>query len=78
LGSSIEVIQDILLGLGWNRSDLVPDRHLRSDLGLDSTETTELELEIERRLNRKVDLWDRSDYRLADLANLVDEANSAD
>jgi hypothetical protein len=58
--------------LGVRDDEMDPGCRLRSGLGLDSTETAQLELEIEERLRTQVDLWDKHDYSLAELAELVD------
>lgn len=69
---SIDALREILLGLGVEDDKIGPERRLRSDLALDSTETTELELELRRQFGLRVDLWDRHDYSLAELAERIE------
>lgn len=68
---SVEAVKAILVELGVEEAQLGPDRHLRADLALDSTETTELEIELRHRFNVAIDLWDRTDYTIAELAQRV-------
>ena len=70
---SVEAVKAILVELGVEEVHLGPDRHLRADLALDSTETTELEIELRRRFNASVDLWDSKDYTIAELARRIAE-----
>ena len=67
----IDVVRAILVELGLPQEELTPHRRLRADLELDSVETTELELELERRFGARIDLWDETDYTLAELAQRV-------
>ncbi|WP_243795386.1 hypothetical protein [Saccharopolyspora gloriosae] len=45
------------------------ETRLRADLGLDSTETAQLEIELRERSVFNVDLWDSHDYTVAELAD---------
>ncbi|GAA2597743.1 hypothetical protein GCM10010399_30510 [Dactylosporangium fulvum] len=72
MNETLDELRRILLQLGVREDELTSDCRLRSDLGLDSTETAQLELEIEEQLRTEVDLWDKHDYSLAELAELVD------
>ncbi|OKH99758.1 hypothetical protein A6A06_22020 [Streptomyces sp. CB02923] len=79
MNATLDELCSILMELGARQDELTPGSRLRSGLGLDSTETAQLELEIEERLHTQVDLWDRHDYSLAELAELVDgEAETED
>ncbi|GII54378.1 2,3-dihydroxybenzoate-AMP ligase [Planotetraspora thailandica] len=69
----IDVLSDVLLHLGVTPEEVTPDARLRADLALSSVETTELELELERRFGIRVDLWDARDYALGELAALIPE-----
>ncbi|MEV0622109.1 acyl carrier protein [Nonomuraea sp. NPDC050404] len=71
-------LKEILAGLGVEEDQLRPGHRLRADLALDSTETTELGLELERRFGAVVELWDVTDYSLAELARLVEGSSAAD
>jgi len=68
---SIEAVKAILIELGVEEEHLAPNRHVRADLALDSTETTELELELRRRFNAVIDLWDRKDYTIEEIAQRI-------
>lgn len=68
---SLDHVREILGVLGVEAGGLQPDCRLRSDLALDSTETTELELELRRRFNVRIDLWDKYDYSLEELASRI-------
>ncbi|HEU5359415.1 MAG TPA: acyl carrier protein [Gemmatimonadales bacterium] len=70
-------LTDILAGLGVEPELLTPDTRLRSDLGLTSTETTELGLEMTRRFGARIDLWDAADYSLAELADAISAERGA-
>ncbi|WP_424186649.1 acyl carrier protein [Actinokineospora sp. G85] len=74
---SLHKIREILVGIGVDAA-LVdtcgPDARIRADLELDSTETTDLQVRLERECALKVDLWDRDDYSLGQLADAVREA----
>jgi 2,3-dihydroxybenzoate-AMP ligase len=70
-------LTDILAGLGVEPELLGPDARLRSVLGLSSAETTELGLEVTHRFGVQIDLWDATDYSLAELAAAIDAEQSA-
>ncbi|WP_078897713.1 acyl carrier protein [Streptomyces rimosus] len=53
-----------------------PDARLRAELGLDSVETTDLQLELKKRFGVEIDLWDQEDYTLAQLAERIAPAGS--
>ena len=74
----IEHLNDVLREIGIETGQITADARLRADLGLDSVETTELELELGRRFGLKVDLWDTKDHTLAELAALVGRTPAAD
>ena len=69
--SSLSAVRHILVEIGLPEDVLAPDRALRADLGLDSTETTELGLALDKRHGVMVDLWDRHDYTIEELDRLV-------
>jgi acyl carrier protein len=68
---SLNDVRRILMELGVAEHSLTPDRTLRSDLALDSTETTELELALAKLFDVRIDLWDKHDYTLAELGEVV-------
>ncbi|MFJ9447792.1 acyl carrier protein [Kitasatospora sp. NPDC101235] len=72
MNATLDELRSILTELGVPEDELTPGCRLRSGLGLDSTETAQLELEIEERLLARIDLWDKHDYSLAELAEVVD------
>jgi 2,3-dihydroxybenzoate-AMP ligase len=74
---SMEALNAILAEMGVDRREISADSHLRTDLGLDSTETTQLELELTRRCSTTVNLWDARDYTLGELAALIDAGGVA-
>jgi 2,3-dihydroxybenzoate-AMP ligase len=61
----------VLSAIGLSANEVTPEVRLRADLELSSVETTELELELERRFGVYVDLWDAKDYTLGELATLA-------
>lgn len=71
----MDVLKAILDRMGVAVAEVGEHSHLRADLGLDSTETTELELELARLCERPVDLWDARDYTLGELATLLAAPN---
>ncbi|MFI7412538.1 acyl carrier protein [Streptomyces sp. NPDC049627] len=75
MNATLDELRSILMALGVPEDELTPGCRLRSGLGLDSTETAQLELEIEERLRAQVDLWDRHDYSLAELAEVIDRGS---
>ena len=75
---SIELLSEVLREIGIRADELTADARLRADLGLDSVETTELELALGHRFGLKIDLWDTKDYALAELAALAAGAQPAD
>ncbi|WP_218952223.1 phosphopantetheine-binding protein [Amycolatopsis anabasis] len=67
---------EILREIGVEENEIAADRQLRSHLALDSTETVELEEELRRRFGVVVDLWDKHDYTIAELAARIDDARA--
>lgn len=67
---------EILLALGVKEDEITADRRLRAHLALDSTETVELEQELHRRFGVVVDLWDRHDFTVAELAGRIKRARA--
>ncbi|WP_329791522.1 AMP-binding protein [Lentzea sp. DG1S-22] len=60
-----------LSALGIEDDRLVAHSSLRADLGLDSTELTQLEVELSERFGFRVDLWSENDYTISQVADLV-------
>lgn len=73
----IDAVRDILLELGVSPGALAPNCRLRADLELDSTETTELGLKLEQCFGVTIDLWDETDYTIAELAERVKDERLA-
>ena len=73
---SLSAVRRTLIEIGVAEDALAPGRTLRADLALDSTETTELGLALGKRHGVSVDLWDRHDYTIAELARLVEDAGT--
>ncbi|MGW5644440.1 acyl carrier protein [Saccharopolyspora sp. NPDC003752] len=65
-------LHEILQGLGVVDEEIQADTRLQADLGLDSTEITALELELERRFGVRIDLWSATDFSVADLDVLIE------
>ncbi|HET9959540.1 MAG TPA: acyl carrier protein [Polyangiaceae bacterium] len=66
------LIKNILLELGVGESDVQPNRLLKRDLQLDSTDTVQIALEIKKRLNVAVRIESSQDLTVAQLCELVD------
>ncbi|MEU0518311.1 acyl carrier protein [Streptosporangium sp. NPDC006007] len=69
-------LRKILLALGVKDDEITADRRLRAHLALDSTETVELEQELHRRFGVVVDLWDKHDFTVAELAGRIEHARA--
>ncbi|MEV5535243.1 phosphopantetheine-binding protein [Saccharopolyspora shandongensis] len=65
-------LHEIFRGLGVADEEIQADTRLQADLGLDSTEITALELELERRFGVRIDLWSAADFSVADLDVLIE------
>ncbi|MFI0470909.1 acyl carrier protein [Saccharopolyspora sp. 5N102] len=65
-------LHEILQGLGVADEEIQADTRLQADLGLDSTEITALELELEHRFGVRIDLWSATDFSVADLDVLIE------
>src|SRR5580700_800286 len=74
---SMELLGEVLAQIGVSDGPPAPGARLRATLGLDSVETTELELQLSQRFGLDIDLWDATDYSLAELAALMDGAGGA-
>ncbi|MEU8683408.1 phosphopantetheine-binding protein [Streptomyces sp. NPDC048611] len=74
---TLDRVRGILADIGVDDGILTPEARLRADLGLDSTETTELELEFTEAFGVRVDLWDAHDHSLAELAELAATGSGA-
>ncbi|KNB50303.1 hypothetical protein AC230_23740 [Streptomyces caatingaensis] len=75
----MEDVHRVLTDIGLDPAILEeagPHARLRAELGLDSVETTDLQLELGKRFGLDIDLWDREDYTLADLAGRIAAAGS--
>lgn len=72
----MDVLVSILTRIGVPADDVSEYSHLRADLGLDSTETAELELALALHCSAPVDLWDARDYTLGQLAALIDSSST--
>ncbi|MFT7839898.1 AMP-binding protein [Saccharothrix sp. BKS2] len=66
-----DYVRKVLSDLGVDPAALRDDARLRGDLGLDSTEMTQLEIELNERFGVRVDLWGEEDYELSRLADAV-------
>ncbi|MEX5634495.1 AMP-binding protein [Parafrankia sp. FMc2] len=67
-------LRDVLVGLGVEEVELLPDSRIREHLALDSTETVELESLLRRRFGVIVNLWDTHDYTLRELDEQIGQA----
>jgi acyl carrier protein len=70
LSEVTETLAEIGLGEA-DLADATADWTLRTELGLSSVETTELQLALKQRFGVTVDLWDQEDYTLGRLAELI-------
>ncbi|WP_278262538.1 acyl carrier protein [Nocardia sp. AG03] len=50
-----------------------PQTRIRADLGLSSSQTTELEIQLRERFGMTLNLWDREDYTVGQLADRIPE-----
>ncbi|MEV0700108.1 phosphopantetheine-binding protein [Saccharopolyspora sp. NPDC050389] len=64
-------LHEIFQGLGVVE-EIQADTRLQADLGLDSTEITALELELERRFGVRIDLWGATDFSVAELDAVIE------
>ncbi|QOC90658.1 acyl carrier protein [Micromonospora craniellae] len=69
-------LRDILLALGLEGSEIAADRRLRAHLALDSVDTVELEQELQTRFGVVVDLWDKHDFTVAELAERIERTRT--
>jgi len=65
-------INKILIDLGVAESDLQPGRLLKRDLKLDSTDTVQIALDIQKRFGVSVRIESAHDLSVAQLCELVD------
>lgn len=74
--TTIAPIADLLGQVGIS-SDAIsaasPESRVRQDLALSSIATTDLQLLMQREHGVTVNLWDQTDYTLAELSSLIDE-----
>lgn len=69
----MDQLRQILQELGVEDDELSPGTHLRADLALDSTQTKDLEIELEARFDARIDLWAERDYTLAELSRAIED-----
>ncbi len=68
---SVDVLKQLLLDIGIAEQTLTeigPGTRLRADLGLSSVETTDLEIRLRERFGVRINLWDKADYTMEQLA----------
>ncbi|MCA1269102.1 acyl carrier protein [Streptomyces rubiginosohelvolus] len=68
---SVDVLKQLLLDIGIAEQTLTevePGTRLRADLGLSSVETTDLEIQLRERFGVRINLWDKADYTMEQLA----------
>ncbi|WP_083753566.1 acyl carrier protein [Actinosynnema sp. ALI-1.44] len=73
---SVDVLKQLLLDIGIAEetlTELRPYTRLRADLGLNSTETTDLEVQLRERFGVRVNLWDQEDYTVDELVAGITE-----
>ena len=68
------ILTSILVDLGIPPDTIHEKALLRKDLGIDSTETVEIAIEVRRRLGVNIRLEARQDMPLADVCAMIDEA----
>lgn len=74
---SVDVIKQLLLDIGISEqtlSEVEPYTRLRADIGLNSVETTDLEIQLRERFGVRMDLWDKDDYTVEQLTRGIAEA----
>lgn len=74
---SVDVIKQLLLDIGISEqtlSGVEPYTRLRADIGLNSVETTDLEIQLRERFGVRMDLWDKDDYTVEQLTRGIAEA----
>ncbi|WP_432021866.1 acyl carrier protein [Streptomyces parvus] len=67
----MDVLKQLLLDIGIAEQTLTeigPGTRLRADLGLSSVETTDLEIRLRERFGVRINLWDKADYTMEQLA----------
>ncbi|WP_343240431.1 phosphopantetheine-binding protein [Streptomyces sp. SID14515] len=67
----MDVLKQLLLDIGiaeQTLTEIEPHTRLRADLGLSSVETTDLEIQLRERFGIRVNLWDKVDYTVEQLA----------
>ncbi|MFH9137384.1 acyl carrier protein [Streptomyces sp. NPDC017524] len=73
----MDVIKQLLLDIGISEqtlSEVEPYTRLRADIGLNSVETTDLEIQLRERFGVRMDLWDKDDYTVEQLTRGIAEA----
>ncbi|MDA3648920.1 phosphopantetheine-binding protein [Saccharopolyspora indica] len=73
---SVDLFKQLLLDIGIAENaldEIQPHTRLRADLGLSSTETTDLEVQLRERFGIKISLWDQEDYTVDQLAGDIRE-----
>ncbi|ARF75851.1 hypothetical protein B7C62_28995 [Kitasatospora albolonga] len=73
---SVDVLKQLLLDIGiaeQTLTEIEPYTRLRADLGLSSVETTDLEIQLRERFGIRVNLWDKVDYTVEQLAGGIPE-----
>ncbi|MDT0611082.1 AMP-binding protein [Streptomyces lancefieldiae] len=71
--TGIDEVRRILRDLGIEEQLLHDDARLRADLGLDSVDLTQMQVELADRFATRVDLWTGHDHTLRQLADTVGE-----
>ncbi|MEU4180375.1 acyl carrier protein [Streptomyces sp. NPDC026589] len=73
----MDVIKQLLLDIGISEqtlSEVEPYTRIRADIGLNSVETTDLEIQLRERFGVRMDLWDKDDYTVEQLTRGIAEA----
>jgi acyl carrier protein len=75
--SAEQALREIIAELGIEEEEITPGARLRSELGLDSTETVEIALAVKRRFGVEVKLVLEDDLDIESICQLVEEARAA-
>ncbi|MGW7531626.1 acyl carrier protein [Amycolatopsis sp. NPDC054798] len=73
---SVDVLKQLLRDIGIAETvvaGIAPHTRLRADLGLSSTETTDLEIQLRDQFDARISLWDKEDYTVAQLVASIRE-----
>lgn len=71
-----QALREIIANLGIDEDDITPDARLRTNLGLDSTETVEIALALRRRFGVEIKLLLEDDLSIESVCRLVEDTST--